>query len=162
MFPNLEHDALWSGLQGARGRHYDPRPALKQLVGGDKDAWSELWNELQHAGTVGTASYAAVPVIMMIQDRQRATDWNPYALVGTIELCRLSGHNPPLPSNLQAPYEAAMRRLTDIGRGQLDEATDERLVRSIQAMIALSSGAIDIARAALPRSDDELSELLPR
>ena len=141
---------------------YDPRSALRKLLAGDTSAWGELWEELHHQGDVGTASYAAVPIIVHAQDAQRALDWNPFAIVGLIELCRLRDDNPSVPDRLQLSYRGALRRLAKVGREQLAATKDELLVRSILGVIALSAGAVPLARAALEYTDDELLEMLER
>lgn len=65
---NLD-DPRWGELRGAYGRLHDPRPALARLERGESEsAWSELWQELHHQGTVDIA--------------------------GCLELCRAEAGNP--------------------------------------------------------------------
>lgn len=85
-------DEKWIGLEGGyRGCQYDPRPALTRLRAGDESAWTELWNELHHQGDVGLASYAVVPQLVRIHRDRDIPDWQTYALIGTIEVCRQAG-----------------------------------------------------------------------
>ena len=48
-------DPRWEGLQGGYRVFYDPCNALRSLENNKNvdEAWSELWNELHHQGTLG-------------------------------------------------------------------------------------------------------------
>src|SRR6188508_1592820 len=120
------HDAHWAGLEGGYRLPYDPRPALARLRAGDHEAWEELWTELHHQGDVGAASYAAVPHLVDIHRQHDLAEWQTYALMGAIELCRKSDRNPGLPDWLKDIYEAAWRGIVptacrDLGRSDQDE-----------------------------------------
>ena len=63
-----------------------------------KDVWDELWDELNHQGEVGVASYAAVPELVRIAGGATCRDWNIYGLVATIEVERHRKGNPSVPA----------------------------------------------------------------
>jgi hypothetical protein len=153
-------DARWEGLLGGYRVPYDPRPALRALYGRDA-SWAELWNELHHQGDVGIASYASVPHIVAAYRQFATPDWNAYALVGAIELARVSGpRNPPLPEWLTAEYHQALQSLASCGTAQFDTASEPELVRSILSILAISKGHHTAARLILDFTEDELHELI--
>lgn len=129
---------------------------------GDETAWEELWNELHHQGDVGTASYAAVPQLVEIHRNRNAPDWQTYALIGLIEICRKQGGNPELPDWLKDDYQAAWENVIALGCRDLPLATDETTVRSIIGAIALAKGIQPLGDLILTYSGDELSEMVER
>lgn len=154
-------DPRWESLTGSYRVPYDPRDALFTLEHSvdREDAWSELWNELHHQGDVGVASYVTVPHLVRIHEARGIPDWNTYALVVAIEEARLNGNNPPVPEDLKRAYDAALRRLMELGLAELKLATDGEHVASIVAAIALGKGLPNLARMAM-LSEDELQEIL--
>jgi hypothetical protein len=151
----------WTGLLGGYRVPYDPRAALRRLESGDAEpAWQELWNELHHQGDVGEASYAAVPHLVRIHAARGVPDWNTYAMVGTIEIARLNGHNPELPERHQAAYHAALQQLGIIGVEELKAAEDPTLVCCIIGVIAMGKGQRSLGRLALDFDEDERREIL--
>lgn len=157
-------DPRWTGLRGGYGIPYDPRDVLRALEANDDvpAVWQELWNELHHQGDVGEASYAAVPHLVRIHAVRNVADWNTYALVATIELCRLAGRNPALPPELRGAYEAAWRRLVEIGLGELNQAAQPELIGSIIGVIAIAKGLPAMGRLVVGLTEDERTELIHR
>jgi hypothetical protein len=155
-------DPHWSQLTGGYQVAYDPRPALAKLEQdfGDKTTWEELWQELYHQGDVGSASYAAVPAIVALYTESNILDWNPYALIATIELARDSRKNIEVPDWLQPEYEQALRSLCEIGIKQLAAADTSETVCSILAVIAISKGERGHARLLVEYTADEIEEIL--
>jgi hypothetical protein len=120
---------------------YDARRALDSLRDGRLDeAWDELWDNLHHQGDVGTASYAAVPELVQIANEENPTDWRPFALVATIEECRLNGSNPPLPSAIEAAYFSAWTSLAQRASALYLESKDELLDRALLSVLAFAKG----------------------
>lgn len=140
---------------------FDPRPLFSKL--GSKretaETWHELWEELHHQGDVGEASYASVPYLVDICRQSSEIDWNPYAIVATIELARTEEKNPPLPQFLEGSYFRSLQELAQIGAGQILKANDLETVRAILSVIALAKGARAHAGFLINYSDDELLEL---
>ena len=83
-------DPRWDEMNGGYRMPFDPRPLFSKLqAGNDVDTvWKELWQDLDHQGDVGEASYAAVPHLVRIHRQRGVQDWNTYAIVTTI-------YNPP-------------------------------------------------------------------
>src|SRR5215471_21246368 len=155
-------DQRWTGLLGGYRVPYDPRDALRRLQESKdvEDVWRELWNELYHQGDVGHASYAAVPHLVRIHAVRRASDWNTYALVATIEEARRGGRNPEIPSDMREAYQSAWRDLINIGLRELQDAEDPTLVCSIIGVIAIGKGQFALGRLAVSFTEDERQELL--
>jgi hypothetical protein len=133
-------DPRWKTLSGGYRIPYDASIALSRLERGE-DAWSELWEELDHQGDVGEASYAAVPHIVRIAKAQRRASWEPCALVSTIEVERHRKSNPPLPEWLATSSLHAIRDLGAFALVELEYAQDPPLVRSALG-VALSKGLL--------------------
>jgi hypothetical protein len=155
-------DPQWPRLFGGYRVLYDPRSALRALELGEDSsaAWQELWNELHHQGDVGHASYAAVPHLVRIHAAHGVPDWNMYALVATIDNARRNGRNPDLPPYLRESYEAAWRRLSELGLRELATAEDPTLVLSIIAVLAIAKGQLTLGRLAIEFTEDERREIL--
>ncbi|HEY4053482.1 MAG TPA: hypothetical protein VGL74_07060 [Terriglobales bacterium] len=92
-------DEKWSHMLGGYRTPFDPRPWLGLLEAGKDNAvvWKALWEDLHHQGDVGEASYATVPHLVRVYRGLGQFDWNAFAIVATIELCRGERDNPPLP-----------------------------------------------------------------
>src|SRR5262245_37798515 len=113
--------------------------ALSNLERGSAAGWKVLWDQLHHQGDVDTASYAAVPHPLRIYQARGTPDWNPYALVGTIEVLR-GGRNPDVPPWLEPGYSEAVRTLAQLGSRELWQSDEREFVQCALALIALVRG----------------------
>lgn len=86
------------------GTKYDPFPALERLETDHELAIDELWENLYHQGDVGSASYAAVPILVQKGE---------LSLVASIEVARHKDNNPEIPSELIAGYNQALTSALD-------------------------------------------------
>ncbi|MCP3931039.1 MAG: hypothetical protein GY705_18300 [Bacteroidetes bacterium] len=86
-------------LVSGYGTKYDPFPVLDRLESDHELAFDELWENLYHQGDVGSASYAAVPILVQKGE---------LSLVAAIEVARHKEHNPEIPSELVAGYNQAL------------------------------------------------------
>src|SRR5207237_716284 len=75
----------------------------------NRAAWNGFWSGLHHQGDVGEASYATIPHLVEIYSRLGIFDWNAYAIVAIVELCREQRNNPPLPKWLEKDYFHAIQ-----------------------------------------------------
>jgi len=139
---------------------YDPRPALLHIENGDPAAWEELWEDLHHQGDVDLASYAAVPHIVRIQQASGYTDYNPYGLIGVIELCRGVGKNPPLPEWLAQGYWDAWMQVSSLGCRDLGRTDNETTVITILGALALAKKQRVVGKILLDFTQDELTEMV--
>ena len=154
-------DPRWRTLQGGYRIAYDPTPVLRRLATDwtDSTAWAQLWNELHHQGTVGEASYAAIPALVATAPRPLDGDWNLFALATTIETERHHRENPPLPAWLAPAYVESWRRLLDFALSELRTAVDPLVVRSALAVVALARGQVRLGALIGNLDESELEEL---
>jgi hypothetical protein len=153
-------DNRWLELEAGYRHRYDPRPALQRLRANDVSAWAELWNMLHHQGDVGVASYAAVPHLVQIHQERDVADWQTYALIGTIEICRTRGRNPMLPDWLAPAYLKAWDNVVVLACHDLPRANDETTVRPILGALALSKALRPLGEIMLHFTADELAEMI--
>lgn len=115
-------DDLWNALLGAYGIPFDPRRLLQRLLRRPhkQSVVSELRERLADDGSVGTASYAAVPHLLKAGRLDLALE---------IETARYAPGNPPVPRWMQADYEAEWVEYLTAAEG-LDD-TARRSLRGI-------------------------------
>ncbi len=142
-------DKRWHGLEGGYRLKYDASIPLKKLEAKDGDVvriWSELWENLYHQGDVGLASYAAVPPLVRIAQSQEILDFNPVALIVSIELARGNELNPKLPDWLEEYYHQAIRNMARYVFENLDREWDEHLLKSALSLLAIVKGNRDLGK----------------
>jgi hypothetical protein len=108
---------LWKNLKHAYGSAADIPALLEQLKtagpqkGFDTEPWFSLWSALCHQYDVYTASYAALPHILVIAGsrppRQRLDH---LLLASSIEAFRHLDDAPPMPLELQEAYDQAIKQ----------------------------------------------------
>ena len=154
-------DPIWSGLRGAHGTPYDPRPALARLEAGPDEAgaWDELWEELHHQGDLGEAAYAAVCALAQLEPGG-ADRWNRYALAACIEMERHRRGNPPVPARLRADYAESLERLGAAALDELREVGDPLLFRSALGLVARSRGEVELGALLSTIDDDDVAGYL--
>jgi len=155
-------DPLWSTFIGGYRTPYDASTRLQELENGSGDLeeiWEELWDELHHQGDVDIASYAVVPQLAQICVSRDLLDWNAFALVATIEECRVFGENPKLPEWLESDYHLAIKTMAEFGARRFAEDWSKDLTQSFLAVAAFAKGATKTARMLATFSDDELDEV---
>ena len=155
-------DPRWETMKAGYRVPIDLRPLLRRLeeASDPGDVWPDLWEELFHQGDVGEGSFAAVPHIVRIHQARGCVDWNPYALVATIELVRGRKGNPDVPAWLKDSYSEALDELADLGLQEFRKTEDETAVRSILGVLALSKGSRTFGRILIELEEDEAQELL--
>ncbi len=154
-----DEDIAWDELEGAYRTPYDPRPALAAAARGTA-SWDILWEELHHQGDVGTASYAAVPIIARIAGEATNVSHEPFALAAIIEQCRSETWNPEMPAWLKKDYSAAWDSLSRSAHRHLPDAQDDALISALMAVIAIRLGQPWLGRLALRFTETERRELL--
>ena len=160
---NLD-DQHWKTFQGAYRRPYDASNRLRELEFGPKDIkaiWKEFWNELHHQGNVDTASYAVVPQLARICIARGLLDWNVFGLVATIEECRTSPQNPPIPSWLESDYHSAIMQLAEFGARHFSETWPKELTLSFLVIASYAKGLRKQGKILITfTEDDELDAIL--
>lgn len=134
------NDPRWASYQGGYRTTYDasaPLIALLEEPQGEAP-WQQLWDELHHQGDVGSASYAAVPWLIEILRRSPLADWNPLALICTIELAR--PNNPEITDELREGYFSALLSLPHALAEKPCHVWDDNFTQVAAAALALSRG----------------------
>ena len=85
-------------------------------------------------------------------------DWNPFAIVATIEECRLFNSNPPLSDWLQNDYHAAIKRLAEFGASRFAEEWGPEMTQSFLSVAAFAKGQPKYGRVLATLGEDELDE----
>ena len=158
-------DPKWQTLNGGYKLLYDASARLRELDAGSNNTaeiWDEFWNELHHQGDVGIASYATVPQLVRICIKRELMDWNVFALVATIEDCRLSEKNPQLPQWLEEDYPSSIEQLAEFGARHLSQEWSKELTQSVLAVTAFAKGLPNTGRALITLSEDEFPDALEK
>jgi hypothetical protein len=160
----LPYDHLrWEELYDACHALYDPRDALRKLEQGTpwrKQIWDELFQKLQHQGEVDIASYVVVPELARIIREKSIVDWEPFALIASIEDCRRTDGNPPLPPWLERDYLSALRECARYGCSLSDRPWSRELARAVLSVLAFANDLSAYGKLLIDFTDDELSDLL--
>jgi hypothetical protein len=154
-------DEKWRHMLGGCRRPFDPRPWLDLLETRKDNAavWKAFWEELHHQGDVGEASYATVPHLVRIYRGLGQFDWNPYAIVALIELCRGERDNPPLPQWVNEDYLREIDQLAETGIAQFHQTKNLEDVRAVLSVLADAKGARVHAKFLIEYCEDELLEM---
>ena len=158
-------DPKWKTLNGGYRLPYDGSVRLNQLDAGSNETepiWEEFWNELHHQGDVDLASYAVVPQLVRICIKRGLLDWNVFALVATIEECRIFGENPAVPDWLEDDYNSAVVKLAEFGAEHFAREWSKELLQAFLAVAAFAKGAAQTGRLLITFSDDELNEVFEK
>src|SRR5262245_51078338 len=155
-------DPKWRTFNGGYRMQYDASTRLRELNADANvadDVWQELWEELHHQGDVDIASYASVPHLVKICKQHCLLDWNLFALVATIESCRLFGRNPQLPEWLESDYPASIKELALFGAQHFAEDWSTELTQSFLAVAAFAKGCSKTGKVLITfLGEDELDE----
>lgn len=74
--------------------------------------WFELWSRLYHQGSIYSASYAAVPILVDSIPDNAVTDINFFLLPASIEIARNKKNAPKITTDLQEEYFNAIKRMS--------------------------------------------------
>jgi hypothetical protein len=157
-------DSRWNEMAGPLGPSIDVRDRLQQLEKASDPTmiWPDLWQSIVHQGTIGEASFAAVPHLVRIERLSSTRHWQTYALGATVDLARGRGANPECPEWLEDSYLDALDELRLLGIAALRDSQDLTMVRAILGLIATVSGMRVHGRFIIDYSEDELLELEER
>lgn len=126
---------------------------------GMQPEWTELFDVLYHQGDVDIMSYDAVPHITRFISVSGTKDWQPYALVASIEEARITGQGPAIPNEFEREYHDAFQALVGIALDIFPGAADPLLVKVLLALLSFSKGQMSVATFAM-LDDSEQVELL--
>jgi hypothetical protein len=159
------NDLKWKTLNGGYRLPYDGSVRLLELNSGSTETeiiWEEFWNELHHQGDVDLASYAVVPQLVEICIKRELLDWNVFALVATIEECRVFGENPKLPQWLEGDYHSAIKGLAEFGAQSFSKDWPKELTQAFLAVTAFAKGSPNSGRMLIEFPDDEMKDVFEK
>jgi hypothetical protein len=142
------NNVRWSDLEDAYGKAGKVPELLHQAIADtapeqtqQSGPWSDLWSRLYHQGSVFSASYAALPVIVnAIKMHEKPIPVNFFLLPVCIELARIKTDAPKMPDYLKEDYDIALKELGTIAAGiSSDEISDQYMKKSIQAAQLIAS-----------------------
>lgn len=138
----------WAELQHAYGAGENIPPLLYELLAKPdpkssrfEQLWQDIWNILCHQGTVGSASYAAVPYVV-----QAASSLAPFErleylhFIGHVEVFRASGPEQNIPDFLQEAYFAAHQQAVALALESLQEDWPEDELQILLSTLAILKG----------------------
>lgn len=110
-------DPHWSELTHAYGAAADIPALLKQLetapapADWQSEPWLSLWSALCHQQDVYTASYAAIPHIVVLAAAKPARERLEHVnFIASVEAFRHRKGAPPIPPDLESDYLSAVER----------------------------------------------------
>ena len=160
------NDPRWSQLAHAYGSAVDIPPLLRQLSSFPSsqsykdDPWYSLWSSLCHQGDVYSASFAAVPhvIIAAAADPKRAS-YSYFLLPASVEIARVKG-SVPIPEYLEMPYFRSLAIVPGIVAEAAGENWDEDFCSSALAAIAAAKGHFSIAEIIRELDSDTIPSVL--
>jgi len=144
---------------------YNAAGRLQELANdpaGKEEIWEEFWDELHHQGDVDVASYAVVAQLVQICIARNILDWNVFALVATIEECRLFGENPAVPKWLESDYHSAIKNLAEFGAQNFRGDWPNELTQSFLAVAAFAKNSPNTGRILNEFPDDEMKDVFEK
>jgi len=151
----------WRELRDAYGAAQDIPHALRELADrSSSGVWEKLWSALCHQGTVYSATYASIPHVVAIAERQSLPDQVDYwSFVGAVAAATRASAAPP---DLRGDYEAALDRSAPwIMRLLASQPKDRSSVVYLLAAMAAVRGAGDLASLLEGIVDEELTGRCP-
>lgn len=156
------NDPRWTTLAHAYGPAQDI-PVLLAKAGQDfrpghqhGSTWFDLWSALCHQGDTYSASYAALPhLVVMAPGHLRRDRYDPLLLSACIELARLEGRGPEIPADLADSYQQSVAEARALAEANVLSAWDPDSEAAIRASAAALAGDIHRARAILDADDEE-------
>lgn len=157
----------WARLADAYGSASDIPALLGALDGApphddsSAEPYNSLWSALCHQGDIYSASFAAVPHLSVIcRSQPGKAHWTVLLLVVCIEIARLNGRGPEIPSELSDAYAAAITALPSTVATMLSSQDCEELTSIASAAVAVSQGRAQLAEAIIELEGDVLDEFL--
>jgi hypothetical protein len=156
----------WSQLSHAYGNADDIPGLLTDLEsmppdeGSEAEPYFSLWSALCHQGDVYTASYAALPHLVRLMNSTEQVPVSLLLLVTCIEIARLQGRGPDLPTNLEPSYRSGLEQLPGIVSKLSQYSWDDLYCCAAIAAVAASKGFHQLAETVLELDPETIEEVL--
>jgi hypothetical protein len=151
----------WGELQHAYGLASDVPAMLTRLsraadAEARRQAWDPIWSALCHQGDVYSASYAAIPHLLVLgRDQCLEARQDTIQFIACVEAFRHRRSAPPIPADVEPSYRAAIEQLTAMIGDTLCETVDENAAQVIAGALAVVKGhpRLGMAIIGLERSE---------
>jgi hypothetical protein len=157
----------WSQLSHAYGNAIDIPGLLVELEsmppdeGSETEPYYSLCSALCHQGDVYTASYAALPhLVRLMKSAPEQVPVILMLLVTRIEIARLQGRGPDLPSNLEPGYRLSLEQLPGIVSKLSQYSWDNLYCCAAIAAVAASKGFHQLAETVLELDPETIEKVL--
>ncbi len=154
-------DPRWSELSHAYGSAADIPALLKQAADDPSPKldyrtppWFDLWSALCHQGDAYSASFAALPhLIAIAETAPPPIAFDVFLLPAAIDVARVGGRAPEVPSFLHAAYFDAIARLPHCFCVQLRSNWTREMQLSASAALAVALKDYALAEALINLDD---------
>lgn len=161
----------WHELQHAYGAAGDIPALLRHLdslpeSSGESEPWYSLWSSLAHQGDVYSASFAAVPYVILAMSRDPSAAPSAFFnFPAWVETCRLK-EGVAVPEDISQDYFNALAQLPELAAQAASRAWSNEHTRCVLAAIAASKGHAGLAETVLelspPVAERFLNDLFDR
>ena len=159
-------DPRWDDLNHAYGPAVDVPPLLRRLAENPKqlglrdEPWFSLWSSLCHQGDVYTGSYAAIPhVVQIALSTPGPIDFSFFMLPASVDVARIKGRGPEIPSFLAPAYDQAIKLLSECVTVHRGEDWSRDVTIAAAAALAVSKDQHALAEAFMNLDDDWISKI---
>ena len=155
----------WSDLEHAYGAASDIPSLLKKIAdfspaSGNEGPWFSLWSALAHQGDVYSASFAAVPhVILILASAPLKADATFFQFPAWVEICRVR-NNVEIPDALAPAYFEALAMLPALAAAAATKPWDPDFLQAVLSAIAVAKGQTAVAEAAQELSPEVAGEFM--
>ena len=158
----------WASLSHAYGEASDIPQLLRDLaalpaeVAGDQtEPYFSLWSALCHQGDVYSASFAAVPHIVALMEREPLrTPMTLHLMIACVEIARAKGRGPQVPADLLEPYLDALRKVPAVVGASSAQQWDHWYCGAALASVAAAMGHPQCAEAVLELDPENVHQIL--
>ncbi len=148
---NLD-EKIWSTAQGGYRISYNAAKPLRRLKEASQpeeleQIFDELLENLHHNGTIGLASYLAVPQLISICMEKKSLDPRYLQICVLVEHCRLRNDNPAIPGEYEHYYFDALTQFEKYLLINFKSITDRTSLRLTLALFATLNGQPELGQA---------------
>jgi hypothetical protein len=127
----------------------------------EAEPYFSLWSALCHQGDIYTASYAALPHVIAIMERNPArAPMTLFLMIASIEISRRNGKGPEIPADLEESYAHALSKVPALVGAASAQEWDHWLCGAALAAVAATQGQSRYAEAILELGPEEIDLLL--
>jgi len=127
---------------------------------GNDEPWFTLWSSLAHQGDVYSASFAAVPhVVLALSISPLTADSSFFHFPAWVEVCRQK-KNASVPENLRQAYFSALNSLPSLVAAAANREWDDSFLSCALAAVAAAKGYGGVSEAVQELTSDVAAEFM--